>query len=87
MALSDLSKPTYINQLTSLDLKNPLSWAAIVLAAVGVAIVALMFLLPDRGDAARLALAVALFVIIWVETYLMRRIQTSRQDEADDDAR
>lgn len=87
MALSDLSKPTYINQLTSLDLKNPLSWVSIILAVVGIAIVALMFLLLDLGDAARLALAVALFVIIWAETYLMRRIQAARPSATDDDPR
>lgn len=85
MALSDLSKPTYINQLTSLDLKNPLSWVSIILAVVGIAIVALMFLLPDMGDTMRLVLAVALFVIIWVETYLMRRVGTSRHGTADGD--
>ena len=85
MALSDLSKPTYINRLTSLDPKNPLSWVSIILALVGIAIVALMLLLPDMGDATRLALAVALFVIIWVETYLMRHIQAAQHDAADGD--
>lgn len=85
MALSDLSKPTYINRLTSLDPKNPLSWVSIILALVGIAIVALMLLLPDMEDATRLALAVALFVIIWVETYLMCHIQAAQHDAADGD--
>ncbi len=83
MALSDLSKPTYINQLTSLDLKNPLSWVSIILAVAGIAIVALMFLVPNLGDTARLVLAVTFFAIIWAETYLMRRLQASRQNAED----
>lgn len=74
MALSNLRKPTYINQMTSLDLKNPLSWVSIVLAVAGIAIVALMFLLPSMKETVQLALAASLFIIFWIETYLMHKI-------------
>ena len=75
MRLSDLGRPTFLNTLTSLDPREPLAWLIVLLALAGVAAVVAFLSLPQLEDQQRLALAVALFAIIWAETYLMRRYQ------------
>ncbi len=73
MRISDLGRPTFLNTLTSLDPREPLTWLIVLLALVGVAAVIAFLALPQLEDQQRLVLAVALFAIIWAETYLMQR--------------
>lgn len=75
MRISDLGRPTFLNTLTSLDPREPLTWLIVLLALVGVAAVIAFLALPQLEDQQRLVLAVALFAIIWAETYLMQRYQ------------
>ena len=73
MRISDLGRPTFLNTLTSLDPREPLTWLIVLLALVGVAAVIAFLALPQLEDQQRLVLAVALFAIIWAEIYLMQR--------------
>ena len=73
MRISDLGRPTFLNTLTSLDPREPLTWLIVLLALVDVAAVIAFLALPQLEDQQRLVLAVALFAIIWAETYLMQR--------------
>lgn len=73
MRISDLGRPTFLNTLTSLDPREPLTWLIVLLALVGVAAVIAFLALPQLEDQQHLVLAVALFAIIWAETYLMQR--------------
>lgn len=73
MRISDLGRPTFLNTLTSLDPREPLTWLIVLLALATVAAVIAFLALPQLEDQQRLVLAVALFAIIWAETYLMQR--------------
>lgn len=75
MRISDLGRPTFLNILTSLDPREPLTWLIVLLALAAVAAVIAFLALPQLEDQQRLVLAVALFAIIWAETYLMQRYQ------------
>ena len=75
MRISDLGRPTFLNTLTSLDPREPLTWLIVLLALAAVTAVIAFLALPQLEDQQRLVLAVALFAIIWAETYLMQRYQ------------
>lgn len=78
MRLSDLKRPTYLNEITSLDLHKPISWVVILLAVIGIAAAVAFLLAPSGQQNLHLGLAVVIFVVFWVDSVLMRRI---RQDD------
>jgi hypothetical protein len=79
MRLSDLKRPTYLNQITSLDLRKPISWLVILLAALGIAAAVAFLLTPSDQQNLHLGLAVVIFAVFWVDSVLMRRIH--QEDE------
>lgn len=79
MRLSDLKRPTYLNQITSLDLRKPISWLVILLAALGIAAAVAFLLTPGDQQNLHLGLAVVIFAVFWVDSVLMRRIH--QEDE------